>query len=258
MWSKEDCDGLHEACVEDINARSVSFTIIKGDLTMWSLPSEFEGAKEYFDMLNAPHYAIPGNHDKLFPWAFSGYYSSDLYYSFDYMGYHFICLDSAKPDWGTVITYTGILAFIDPDQMRWLEEDLGEHGDMPTMIFLHHPPIASIEQGIDSQLILAPQMEYIVRNYPSIVGIFAGHTHINRYNEIDGIPCVETASLIQYPCGYNVYKVYTHGYIQSFYKVHRLDISERSRDYCNSVPILTREPSEYMGALEDRDFVYTW
>jgi hypothetical protein len=120
----------------DIDDDVVAFTIIKGDLTEHGYWDEFQKAKEIYDSLDMPYYPLMGNHD-IWPWppdadepigdayflvTFGEYLNSLLaeeeclpilhevppyneegypyrtYYSFDYDGYIFICIDSVSRD----------------------------------------------------------------------------------------------------------------------------------------------------------------
>ena len=54
---------MNEDAVAEINAASVDFTVIKGDIADRGRPEQFAAARECFAKLDRPHHAFLGNHD---------------------------------------------------------------------------------------------------------------------------------------------------------------------------------------------------
>lgn len=60
--------GHHDPAVaagfaDDINAQTPDLVVASGDFTQIGTKEEFEQAREFLDKLNAPVFAVPGNHD---------------------------------------------------------------------------------------------------------------------------------------------------------------------------------------------------
>lgn len=54
---------LAEGFADDINAQNPDLIVASGDFTQIGTKEEFEQAREFLDKLNAPIFAVPGNHD---------------------------------------------------------------------------------------------------------------------------------------------------------------------------------------------------
>lgn len=54
---------LAEGFADDINAQKPDLVVASGDFTQIGTKEEFEQAREFLDKLNAPVFAVPGNHD---------------------------------------------------------------------------------------------------------------------------------------------------------------------------------------------------
>lgn len=248
-----------EATVSRINLAAPLFTILKGDIIESSggtygdyinspIPGSSKSIKDNFDDFTTNYYPIPGNHDKTTAGYTGGnassWYNNNLHllypalsvadptadscfnYSFDNQGYRFIMLDSVKSNL-TAEVNTSFLS-----QEVTSAETIG----LKSFIFLHHPatdlrsqniPDEIIEEITDGstdyskiQIINTAEVQAIITAHKdSIAGVFSGHIHDNHYEEISGVPYVRTSSGLQFPTGFNIYKVYTNGYMQTFYKI---------------------------------------
>jgi len=217
------------------------------------IPGDTKTIKGYFDTLTNSFYPLPGNHDKATT-AYTGGNASSWYnnnlnplysgitvadptqdtcfnYTFDYPAgtpyYRFIVLDSVK---------SNLRASVEVD---YLETQIlsAESLGLRCFIFLHHPVTDISAEGVPEivleEITGTSPVEYdlvqasnwaevqslITTHQNSVAGVFSGHIHDNHYEKISGVPYVRTAAGLQFPCGFNYYKVYTNGYIQSFVKV---------------------------------------
>lgn len=293
-WNEEAEDLTALAAVNEINGRGVAFTIIKGDITDHGLygalagqQDEFGDAKEIFDALEAVYYPVIGNHD-IWPYdpsnpeynegpignvVFMDTFDLDsTYYSFDYEGYRFICMDSVSrdPASGDDPGARGGGEIWDKDnQMSWLENELdsAQSEGQRVMIFMHHPITETADATAISLSLFnftvddddAREFRELIGQYDNVIGVFSGHTHRNLVTyarESGSMPYPETGATVEYPCGYTIYQVYTNGYMQSFYKCKLLDLSERTRSTIGSGILESIEVAYKFGGLEDRNFVY--
>lgn len=225
------------------------------DLAAYSVATSL---KPKLDNLNAgggaeKYYPIPGNHDKYPRLAFPLYDwvtddlgvlypagasiptgDSTFNYSFSYNGYRFIMLDS--------VSSLGTTAEVNITSLE-AELQIAKDNKEKAFIFMHHA--ASEETDIPTEILKAildvpvwddALWDWIriknsaaffnaLKNYKLdngeyvVASVFCGHIHDNRKREIFGIPVVRTSSAMQFPTGYNIYKVYSGGYMQSFYKI---------------------------------------
>jgi hypothetical protein len=74
----------------------------------------------------------------------------------------------------------------------WLRERLGEAPDRPTLIALHHPPIATgiawLTERPDAEWI--GRLRQVVEGRPNIVAMLAGHVHRSIITGWAGIPLI--------------------------------------------------------------------
>ena len=220
--------------VSAINAESVNFTILLGDLTDNGLAYEFDNVTERLNELDKPFYPVIGNHDKsggawVTEWAKLG--RENTTYSFNFSGWHFIVLDSvddANTEQGILTDYI----------MKWLQDDLKAHKTMPTIICLHFlvddvPGLAELCAISGSNLYIENKKEFkvLLNNYTNVVAVLSGHGHLNSITYNNNVTFIETASVIQYPITYDIYRVSEYGFIKTQHTIYQdLNISELSRE----------------------------
>jgi len=279
--------------VSEINKRSPSFTILKGDMIEAADGGAYNAqltgdVKTGLDKLASAsditykYYPIPGNHEKTaFPltWvdpmrtlclAFPNVNpntDNSGSYSFDYKGYHFILLDCVK---------NNLEGHVDTD---WLKNDLSSNSTKKSLVFLHYStgeisreafPDTVIKEITGSDTVNWNKID--IDNYQAfkstleayssnIGGVFEGHIHDNSLTRTNGIPYVRTAAPIQFPVGYTIYKVYTNGYIQTFYKVNA-ELSEYARARITTQEGITQSTTyweqEMLGPISARNFTETY
>ena len=133
-----------ETTIEDINRRSVDAVISVGDLTKDGAPWDFERFDELVGDLNAPFFAVPGNHDV--PKTFDDHSSATRgrfidHYTPGSLPYHvriggvdLFGLDSAWTPTGELRdSHDGLIS---TDQLDWLANRVGD-ADNP-VVFTHH------------------------------------------------------------------------------------------------------------------------
>ena len=255
-------DRLLADVVTAINAESVNFTILLGDLTDNGLADQFDNVTERLNKLDRPFYPVIGNHDKsegawVTEWAKLG--QENTTYSFNFAGWHFIVLDSVND----TDTEQGIIT---DDIMKWLQEDLKAHKTMPTIICLHFlvndvPGFTELCAFLGSNPYIDNNKEFkvMLNNYSNVVAVLSGHGHLNSITYNNNVTFIETASVIQYPITYDIYQVYEYGFIKTQHKLYQdLNISELSREtainYLNDIyPGLGDNYVSFIfGSLSDR------
>lgn len=129
--------GIWMKAVERINWLRPDFVVSVGDLIegytedvveierQWS---EFLG---FIDQMEMKFFFVPGNHDVTNPKMHEIWREKfgREWYSFDYMGVHFVCLNSEDP-----------VGRIGDEQLKWLEQDLLQNSNARwTLLFFHKP-----------------------------------------------------------------------------------------------------------------------
>jgi Icc protein len=266
---------MNEGAVAGIQSRGATFTIVKGDLT--SNGTQTAEAKALLDPLSNV-FAIRGNHDKSLPAFLAGVYDprgnpsitsvndhsteADPHLDFSFAApagggeLFFVALDSWDNDMplppSAPLQPPGAVGGgrFTADQLAWLDQELAR--GKRTFVFLHHPvsEIASVT-AVPPVIFTVRQPDAVlflqkIAAHPNVVGVLSGHTHRNWITPsllAPGVPFVETAASKEYPGGYTIYKVFTGGYIQTFYKCTTADClawSEQTRgEYFDLYPLYT-------------------
>jgi len=194
----------------------VDFIINGGDSIMDSLEADKQTTKMQWDLFHSllkkenslPVYHCIGNHDvwgwfikndkpesdKLYgkQWAVEAQQLPGRYYSFTKDKWHFIVLDSTQLN-----PSGGYIAYIDPQQLDWVKQELEKNRDK-FICFVSHIPILSICAGLFFNKTETNGDLRILRNlmhtdfielkklfliYPNIKVCLSGHIHLQ--DEVD-------------------------------------------------------------------------
>jgi 3',5'-cyclic-AMP phosphodiesterase len=179
------------------------FAVLGGDLASPDIlhrdrtlgPAEY--ASSYMRLLEilaglpCPAYYLMGNHDNLeaFNRALRPMVPKDApaYYAFDQGGAHFVALDSHEPGHAD-----GVL---DAGQLAWLESDLSEHRDAPTMVFVHHHPWPLGHAWMDTmQLRNGSDLMSLLARHAQVRCLIGGHVHSEQVVQRNGLTMLTTPS----------------------------------------------------------------
>lgn len=187
---------LHlEAVVEAVRSlpNPVDAVLVSGDLTHDGGPPELQLARELLERLETPLHVFPGNHDDraLLREAFDlpGVGGEPVNYSVDVGGLRLVVFDSNVPgqDPGRY----------DPQQLRWLDDELRRQPDRPTLLAMHHPPLATAVPEWDGINLEPGQREVlaeVVARHPQLRAIVGGHLHRIAAGTLAGCPVVSAPS----------------------------------------------------------------
>lgn len=177
--------GIWMEGVKRVNLMRPEFVVSVGDLIegytenveeierQWS---EFLG---FIDQLDMKFFFVAGNHDLTNPvmhdiWR--DHFGAE-WYSFDYKGVHFVCLNSEDPQ-----------GHFSDEQLAWLEDDLAAHEDARwTLVFFHKPlwlaaEAAEREGRPDPSNWARAEAMFGDRSFT----VFAGHVHHYAQYDRDG------------------------------------------------------------------------
>jgi 3',5'-cyclic AMP phosphodiesterase CpdA len=167
--------------------------LVSGDLTDDGAAEGYRVAREMLAGLEVPLHVIPGNHDdrRQLREAFGLPGSGDepVNYSTRVVDLRLVAFDSIVPgqDPGDFPS----------EQLRWLDEELEGEPETPTLLALHHPPLATGIAEWDAINLLAPQREAlagVVVRHPQLLGITGGHLHRVATSALAGRPVLAAPS----------------------------------------------------------------
>ena len=171
----DSAEGLRR-CIAHVQslARRPDLLLLSGDLVERGEPAEYAALCGMLAALRLPCIAVPGNHDRreALRAAFGLGGATTLHSAHDLGGLRLITLDTLVEgaDGGD----------LDQTQLDWLEQQLDARPQLPALIVLHHPPVASGFRQMD-HIALAPlaaeRLGCIVAARPAVQALLCGHLH---------------------------------------------------------------------------------
>ncbi|MCG8563001.1 MAG: metallophosphoesterase [Hyphomicrobiales bacterium] len=155
-----------------------------GDISQNATGQEYGLAREILSGLKSPVLAIVGNRDRRAPFAAAfagdGYLRSGagfVQYAVALNGLRLVAAD-------TIDEATPMGGFCD-DRLAELDAMLCEAPDMPTLLFLHHPPkaIPAVPKPHQFEPDEATRLRALIGRHEQIVRVLCGHTH--RADQVD-------------------------------------------------------------------------
>lgn len=147
-----------------------------GDLVDAGTPDSYAALRALLAPLRVPVFLIPGNHDDrdalraAFPDHAYLPPSGFLHYVVEDHPVRLVGLDSLVPgqDGGLLCA----------ERLAWLDARLAERPERPTLVFLHHPPMAvGIERMDRIGLAGADRLAAVIHRHPQVKRVAAGHVH---------------------------------------------------------------------------------
>src|SRR4051812_18739345 len=147
--------------------------LVSGDIADSGAAAEYERARELLAPLDMPVHLLAGNHDA-FP--------ERTAYTAACGGIRLVACDTSIPgrDEGE----------LDAD---WLAARLAEDAETPTVVALHHHPVALGIPWLDRIGLRAPERLAAVLT-PNVRRVVAGHVHRTSFATLAGVPVVTCAS----------------------------------------------------------------
>jgi 3',5'-cyclic-AMP phosphodiesterase len=162
--------------------------LASGDLADTPSVAEYERVRRLLEPLPMPVHALNGNHDD--PRMLEDCFGSPPSYSVAIgESMRMVVCDTRLEG-----SDAGVLG---AERLAWLESELSADRDLPTILALHHPPVAIGLTAIDGiglphadRLALA---EMLAR-YPHVLRVVAGHVHRASFSVLAGCPVVTAPS----------------------------------------------------------------
>lgn len=210
---------LARTYTEKIEQAGADFIVFPGDTLD---PADREGIRLFSSIKNdcaIPFYVIIGNHEgwggdeAAFNRLFCG--SPEGWYAFSKGNARFVMLST--PHQASLANGT--------QQHEWLKNELDEHGrEKNVFLFLHfsfvlHPCVQGRKNDGMQQLANHRELLTLLRRYPGVKAVFAGHKNVPSLVTADGIAHFLSPQLIQAPCGYDIVTLYENGLIKNSHEI---------------------------------------
>lgn len=177
-----------EALLEVINELPFEFDFIlhTGDVCNDPLADNYHCARELLLQLPCPIYLLPGNHD-------STEFMLEILH--DGRRLHVLRDDHVQCAGIEIVTLDSTeegshLAQLAESQITFLKGRLDSIGDLPTIIAMHHMPVASGVSYFDEKMHcqIGDRVHRVLKRHgEKIMGVFYGHVHLVANTQRDGI-----------------------------------------------------------------------
>jgi 3',5'-cyclic AMP phosphodiesterase CpdA len=175
------------AAVESVRAvrPQPDAVLLSGDLADHATDEEYEQLRELLAPLQAPLYALPGNHDDRRAlhrhFGVPGGDAEPVCYSVDLGPLRLVVLDTKRPgeDSGA----------LEGDQLDWLEAELSAAPEQLTLLAMHHPPLVTGVPAWDEIGLAASDRRAfgdVVERHRQVRRIVCGHFHSTITGELSG------------------------------------------------------------------------
>lgn len=194
-WEGVDPVARLERVVDAVRAlpNRVDAVLVSGDLTDDGCEAGYLRARRLLERLDAPLHVIPGNHDdrrrlrEAFDLPGSG--DEPVNYSTTVGQLRIVAFDSIVPgqDAGA----------FGPEQLLWLDEELGRDRGAPTLLALHHSPLPTGILEWDAINLTPADREAlaeVVARHPQLRLIAGGHLHRTAVGALAGCPVFSAPS----------------------------------------------------------------
>jgi Icc protein len=178
--------------------------VLTGDLAHDEAPATYQALHSTLGPLAPRARPLPGNHDdrdalrSAFPEPAAAPDAAApppdrIVFAERVGGWHLVGLDSRLPgeDAGR----------LGPEQLAWLGEQLAAHAGVPTVIFVHHPPVPTGHPVLDGMGLLdADALAAVLAEAPWVRAICHGHIHRAFEGRLGEIPVLGAPSTaFQFP-----------------------------------------------------------
>src|SRR5690606_175501 len=180
------------AVLEQINALPfpVDFALHTGDVGNDPVDeTSYASVRETLSTLKLPLKVIPGNHDNA-GWLYSavaGRAGEPNFYTFDMKGVRFVCLNSVVPKAG--------YGTLGDEQLAWLDAQLGQAGEMPVIVAMHHHPFLTASAAMDAYVLHDGEALHAILAKHHVNCVLFGHIHETTTFVRDGITYASAAAV---------------------------------------------------------------
>ncbi|HVD85966.1 MAG TPA: phosphodiesterase [Solirubrobacterales bacterium] len=184
-----------ERVVEAIGSlpNELDAVLVSGDLTDDGGAGHYRLARERLEPLGVPVHVLPGNHDDRVKlraaFDLPGGGGEPVDYATEVGDLRLLVVDSTVPgeDAGA----------FDPEQLSWLDAELSKEPERPTLLAMHHPPLATGIPDWDAVNLLKAERDAlaeVVARHPQLRAIVGGHLHRVAASTLAGCPILSVPS----------------------------------------------------------------
>jgi Icc protein len=167
--------------------------LVSGDLSDDGSEESYRLGRSLLDRFECPVHVLPGNHDDRArlraAFGLPGVGDEPINYTAEVGELRLVLLDSNVPgqDPGR----------FGPRDLTWLDERLGEEPERPTLLAVHHTPLATGLPGWDAINLDPLEREAltgVVARHPQLRAIVGGHLHRIAAGSLGGCPVLSAPS----------------------------------------------------------------
>jgi 3',5'-cyclic-AMP phosphodiesterase len=150
--------------------------LLSGDLTEHAADAEYDQVRELLASIDAPLHVLPGNHDDRAVlrrhFDLPGVDGEPVQYAADLGPLRLVVIDTTRPgeDPGA----------LDEERLAWLDAELAASPELPTLLAMHHPPLATGIPPLDAIALPAEDrraLAAVVGRHPQVRRLVGGHMH---------------------------------------------------------------------------------
>ena len=207
---------LEHVCALD--GQKPDMIVVTGDIADSGDEKAYLMVYEALSSFNVPVYAVPGNHDRrdrmvriLKGWTIPNPQTAPfLCYAVQTEEARLLFLDTLNPG-----SHAGHMR---DAELAWLDNELQSNKNVPTLIFMHHPPFITGLPAMDEPFENREQMRTVLMKAPW-ARLCCGHMHRPIFTVWAGVPCVTApAASMQIeldftPEGGDTFRMETPGYL---------------------------------------------
>ena len=167
--------------------------LVSGDLADSASAAEYAEARRLLDRIDAPICVLPGNHDDRGElrrhFELPGRGDEPVQHARAFGGLRLVALDTTRPGEGG--------GALDADRLDWLDADLATHPTVPTLLAMHHPPLATGIAPWDRIGLPGADrraLAEVIRRHPQVRRLTCGHLHRTIVSELAGCPLLVVPS----------------------------------------------------------------
>ncbi|HEY2479784.1 MAG TPA: phosphodiesterase [Solirubrobacterales bacterium] len=167
--------------------------LVSGDLAEHGTREQYRLAAEEIGRLGVPFHVLPGNHDDRATmraaFAIPGSGDAPIDYAVDFGPLRLVVVDSTIPDEDR--------GNFEPGQLEWLEAELAAAPTQPTIVAMHHPPLATgiaDWDGVNLPIGERRALAEAIARHPQVKAIAGGHLHRVATSSLAGRPVLAAPS----------------------------------------------------------------
>ena len=201
-----------------LDGQKPDMIVVTGDIADSGDEKAYLMVYEALRSFNVPVYAVPGNHDRrdrmvriLKGWTIPNPQTAPfLCYAVQTEEARLLFLDTLNPG-----SHAGHMR---EAELAWLDNELQSNKNVPTLIFMHHPPFITGLPAMDEPFENREQMRTVLMKAPW-ARLCCGHMHRPIFTVWAGVPCVTApAASMQIeldftPEGGDTFRMETPGYL---------------------------------------------